>query len=55
LVTGTAQTVGPAGDRFLAPAQTATAPSAWAAELAAGCALTQQQAAELLQSAAQRV
>ena len=41
-------------DRFLAPAQAAIAPSEWAAELAAGRALTQQQAAALLRSAAQR-
>lgn len=40
-------------ERFLAPAAAATASSAWHAELAAGQALTQQQAAELLRSAAQ--
>jgi tetratricopeptide (TPR) repeat protein len=41
-------------DRFLASAQAATAPSEWDTELAAGRALTQQQAAALLRSAAQR-
>jgi tetratricopeptide (TPR) repeat protein len=41
-------------DRFLAPARAATAPTVWDAELAAGRALTQQQAAALLRSAAQR-
>jgi len=41
-------------DQFLAPAQAATAPSAWDAELAAGRALTPQQAADLLRSAARR-
>ena len=41
-------------ERFLAPARAATQPGVWDAELAAGRALTQQQAAELLRSAARR-
>jgi tetratricopeptide (TPR) repeat protein len=40
-------------DRFLAPVQSATAPATWDAELASGRALTAQQAAALLRSAAQ--
>jgi predicted ATPase/class 3 adenylate cyclase len=41
-------------EQFLAPARAATAPSVWDAELATGLALSQQQAAELLRSAAAR-
>ena len=39
-------------ERFLAPARAATAPAVWDAELAAGRALSEQQATELLRSAA---
>jgi hypothetical protein len=35
-------------ERFLAPARAATAPGEWDAELAAGRALSEQEAAELL-------
>jgi hypothetical protein len=42
-------------ERFLAPARAGTAPGEWDAELTAGRALSEQQAAELLRSAAQRV
>ena len=41
-------------ERFLAPARAALAPGMWDAELAAGRALTQEQAAGLLRSAAHR-
>jgi predicted ATPase/class 3 adenylate cyclase len=41
-------------ERFLAPARNSMTPDAWDAELAAGQALSQQQAAGLLRSAAQR-
>ena len=41
-------------ERFLAPARAGTQSGVWDAELAAGRALSQQQAAELLRSAAQR-
>lgn len=41
-------------ERFLAPARAATAPRVWDAELAAGRALSEQQAAELLRSAVER-
>ncbi len=41
-------------ERFLAPARAALTPDAWEAELAAGRALSEQQAAALLRSAAQR-
>jgi predicted ATPase/class 3 adenylate cyclase len=41
-------------ERFLAPARAATQSGVWDANMAAGLALTQQQAADLLRSAAQR-
>jgi predicted ATPase len=41
-------------EQYLAPARAATAPGEWDTELAAGRALSEQQAAELLRSAARR-